>query len=159
MAFNNEQAATKVYELVKQACDEFRLRYEAKDTSKRVNFDIDGDYEPVAFSISVNEKINVVFVLSDLSVQVDERYSEAVAQATNAVNCRLAYGSFDYNYQKGQITYRLPTNYTGMDMDIETAKQLILLTFACVNKYNKPLSQVAEGAVSFDEFCQMIGGN
>ena len=158
MAFNNEQAATRVYSLVKQACDEFRLRYEAKDGSKRVNFDINGDYEPVAFSITVNEKINVVFVLSDLPVQVDEKYSQEVAQAVNVVNCRLAYGSFDYNYRKGQITFRLPTNYTDMSMEKETINSLIMLTYACVNKYNGLLIKVAKGIMLLDQFVKIVQG-
>ena len=158
MAFNKEKEASRVYKLVQEVCDGYKLRYAKDDQYKRVEFDIQGDHELVKHVVTVNEKINVVFVLSDLPVQVDEKYSQEVAQAVNVVNCRLAYGSFDYNYRKGQITFRLPTNYTDMSMEKETINSLIMLTYACVNKYNGLLIKVAKGIMLLDQFVKIVQG-
>ncbi|MBR2974164.1 MAG: hypothetical protein IKC47_00260, partial [Clostridia bacterium] len=146
MAFNKEKEAKRVYKLVQEVCDGYKLKYKTNDEELSVEFYIAGDKMEVKHLVCVHKDLCLVYVLSDLPFKADEGCTNEVAQAANLINSRLMAGSMDYSPKSLRLCYRLTTSYEGMDIQKEAIAPLLLYTYSVVNKYNYPLQKVATGA-------------
>ena len=158
MALSKDYTANKVYKLLKQVCDGYKLNYNSDDQRRTINFDVKGDHLDVSHKVVVHENLELVYVLSTMPFKAQEPYANDLAQAANLINSYLAVGSMDFNVKTNQVVFRIASNYTEMEMTKEAAAALILYTYSTVNKYNNYLHQVATGKITLNKFAAMMEG-
>ena len=144
--------AKSVYQIVCDLFDEKQLDYKKFEEDLVITIKMNGENLSMDFVIKIDEKRDLIRILSRLPVvfQGEKRLDGAIA--TSQINYGLADGSFDYNYNKGEIIFKITSSYKGCSV----SKDLIYYMMSCacytIDGYNDKLLALSEGKISVREF-------
>ena len=146
------EAALEVYEVVCQALDEMKWKYQRHEEKLVVTFGVSGEDMPMDFLIHVDEERSVVRLQSRIPVTVPEEkrleFNAAISHASYALN----YGGFDYDFSKGTVIYRHTITFLGSKLRTDAIKILIHSAVATVDKYNDRLFALSKGFLTLEKF-------
>ena len=144
--------AQSVYKILCDLFDEKELVYKKFEDDFVVTITVNGDNLSIDFVVKVDEERELIRVLSKLPVVFQDEKRLDGAIATSKINYGLADGSFDYNFEKGEIIFRITSSYKGCTV----SKDLIYYMMSCacytVDDYNDKLLALSEGKISVKDF-------
>ncbi len=151
----NIKRAKEVYNTLCKALNTKQWNYEKHPEDMVVTFSSVGDDIPMDFVVFIDAERSLVRMMSKLPFKFGEDKRVEGAIATSCANYRLADGSFDYDYSKGEVVFRLTATFK----DSLISEELLLYMVACscytVDEYNDKLLMVAKGLISIDQFISM----
>lgn len=144
--------AHSVYNTLCEMLDAKTLRYEKHPEDLVVTFVVKGDDMPMQFIVKVDEERELVRVMSPIPVTFEGDRCVDAAIATCQVNYRMADGSFDFDFRKGRILFRVTSSYADSLISKELLEYMIGLACYMVDEYNDKFLMLSKGMISVDEF-------
>lgn len=146
------KSAQNVYNTLCELLDEKELRYEKHVEDLVVAFTMRGDDFPMQFIVNIDAKRQLVRVLSPLPVTFEDDKRVEGAIATSQINYRLADGSFDYDYAKGKVIFRLTSSFADSLLSKDLFEFMLAVAMYTVDDYNDKLYMLAKGKMPIEDF-------
>lgn len=142
---NKVKQAKAVYKTLCEALDARSWKYQAHPEDLVVTFTATGEDLPMDFVALVDADKQLVQMASRLPFKFDKERRVDGAVAVAYVNFALVDGTFDYNYDTGEITFRITATF--MDSLISADLLLYMVACACitVDEFNDKLLMAAKG--------------
>lgn len=144
--------AQNVYNTLCEMLDEKEVHYEKHVEDLVVVFAMKGDDFPIQFIVNIDAKRQLVRVLSPLPVTFEDDKRVEGAIATSQINYRLADGSFDYDYAKGKVYFRMTSSFADSLLSKDLFEYMIAVSSYTVDDYNDKLYMLAKGKLSVEDF-------
>ena len=144
--------ANAVYSTVIKAFKELDWTYDEYKDDLVVVSGVKSEDLPIKFMIHIYAENQVIRLLSTLPFDVTEDKRIDLAIAVNHVNCQIIDGSFDYDIQKGEISFRMTSSYMDSVISTELIKYMISIAAGTIDQYNDKLYFISEGKLSIREF-------
>ena len=132
--------------------DEKDFHYEIHEEDLVVTFGMSGEDIPMHFVINIDAERDLIRVLSRLPFEFAEDKRVDAAIAICQINYRLADGSFDFDYKKGYVTFRMTSSYKDSLISMGVFEYMIAVASFTIDEYNDKLLMLAKGAIPVDEF-------
>lgn len=144
--------AQKVYDTLCEMLDDKQFTYDRHDDDLVITLVMHGEDIPMQIMFNVDAKREVIRLLSPIPAVFEEDKRLDGAIATSQINYRLADGSFDFDYKKGKVIFRLTSSF----MDSLISKDLLeyMIGVACytIDDYNDKLVMLANGELPVEAF-------
>lgn len=148
--------AKSVYQSLCQMLDDLDWHYEKIEEDLAIKCKSQGDDLPIDIAIMVKSQIEIVTLLSPMPFSIPQNRRTALAVAVSRANNGLADGSFDYDYQSGNICFRLTSSYTGSLVSKEMLKYMLMCSCYMIDEYNDKFLVVAKTNMTNDEIVEFI---
>ncbi len=128
--------ARKNYETLCRLLDSRQWHYSRHDEDLTITCGARGDDLPMDLNIEVDADRELIMLLSPMPFDIPEDRRDAMAVAVSTANYRIADGSFDYNYLKGRIVFRMTASYRGSVIGEELFEYLLFVSCSTIDEYN-----------------------
>lgn len=144
--------AQEVYKTLCEMLDDKNYSYDKHEEDLVVALVMHGEDIPMQIIFNVDDKREIIRLLSPIPVvfEDDKRLDGAIA--TSQINYRLADGSFDFDYQKGRVIFRLTSSYTDSQISKDLLEYMIGVACYTIDEYNDKLVMLAKGQLSVEDF-------
>jgi hypothetical protein len=132
--------------------DDNKVHYEKHDDDLVVTFIMGGNDIPMQFVLAIDVEHELIRLLSPIPVIFGDDKRVEGAIATCAVNYGLADGSFDYDFRKGRIMFRITSSYIDSLISKDLLEYMIAVSCITVDEYNDKFFMLAKGQFSIEEF-------
>ncbi len=149
---NRNQAAREALRCIGEMLDALNFTYETDDRLWTVRLTLGGDEMPVPVCFEVRPELSLVRLTSFLPFPVAPAALGETCLAMAAVNSYLMNGGFEYHTNSERIYFRMAQPYHGSVLTKETCRYMLGTCVETVTHYNGRFSDLAGGAVSFEEF-------
>lgn len=146
------RSARNVYDSLCEMLDEMKWRYNKFPEDLVVRFDVTGDDLPMQFVIAVDAERQLVRLLSPVPTKFGEDKRVEGAIATSQVNYKLADGSFDFSYEKGEVLFRMTSSFRDSLISKEMLSYMIRCACYTVDEYNDKFFMLAQGKMQIEDF-------
>jgi hypothetical protein len=136
--------------------DDNDLHYHKDESDLSVECAMRGDDLPIETSFSVDADRNLVIALSPLPFKVAEDKMLDMAIAVSTLNYKFANGSFDYDFGRGRIYFRMTASYRNSTLSKDAFFYLFGITVKTVDEYNDKLMMLAKGMITLEKFIENI---
>jgi len=152
MAETNNKSAKLVYQTLCEALDERGWNYNKEEEKLLVHFGVRGDDLPINFIIFVDEKRDILRLLSPMDYKFPEDKRVEGACATCVASYCMANGNFDYDLSDGRVSFRINTYFKGSLLSKNLINYMISCACAMVDKYNDKFLMIGKGMLSLADF-------
>lgn len=144
--------AQSVYKTLCAMMDEKNLHYTKHEDDLVITFTMNGEDIPMDVVLNVDADRELIRLLSPIPVvfEGDKRLDGAIA--ASQINYRLADGSFDFDYPKGKVLFRMTSSYIDSLISKEVFEYMVAVSCYTIDEYNDKLFMLAKGKLSLDEF-------
>lgn len=146
------KSAQNAYNTLCDMLDEKGMHYKKHPEDLIVTFTMSGDDIPMEFVINVDAKRELIRVLSPVPVTFEDDKRIEGAIATSLVNYRLVDGSFDYDYKKGKVLFRMTSSYIDSLLSKDLFEYMIAVASFTIDEYNDKFLMLAKGQLSIESF-------
>lgn len=146
--------AQQVYQTLCDTLDARNWHYNKTEEKLAVSFGVNGDDLPMEFVIIVDEKRQLVRLMSMMSYKMPEEKRVEGAIATVAASHGMLNGSFDYNLSDGAIMFRMTTSYWGSQLGQGQFAFMIDCACAMVDRYNDKFFALSKDMMTIQDFLQ-----
>lgn len=153
---NKGERAKEVYEALCASIENRGWHYSKEEALLLVHFGVSGEDIPMQFIIVVDENRQLVRLMSRLPFNMEEDKRIEGAIATCAATNKLANGCFDYDIQKGSITFRMTASYRESDISDGLFRYMINCSAQTVDEYNDKFFAISKGLLSISDFLDSI---
>lgn len=146
------KAAQNMFSALCAFLDEKKLKYQKDEEDLTVNFAMEGKSFPLEFVFIIDEKRDLIRIHSPISAQfVGERLLDGAIAACQ-VNWTMADGSFDYDYRKGIIWFRLTSSYKDSLISKDVFFYMLSVALYAMEEYNDKFFLLSKGEIDIEEF-------
>lgn len=146
------QNAQKVFNTLCAMMDEKKLKYEKHEEDFVIDFIMGGDDLPMQMIVNVDAERQLIRLLSVIPVTFPkEKRTEAAVAACLATD-KLAVGSFDFDYKKGTVYFRLNSSYIDSLISKDLFVYMVGVSTNTVDEYNDKFFLLAKGKITLEEF-------
>lgn len=146
------QMGQNVYDTICKMFDEKGFHYKRFDEDLAINCTVRGDDIPMELIFMVRADRQIVQLHSPMPFTVPEDKRVDIALATTVVNNMLIDGSFDFDFSKGKISFRLTASYIESILGKELFEYMLMVSAATIDEYNDKFMMMAKGMMSFEQF-------
>lgn len=150
-----ELNAKKIYDLVISVLDKRGWHYDNSEEMV-IRYSVKGDDLPIDFVINIDVERQFLQILSPFSFNFSEEKRVEGAVAVSALNLMLLYGSFDYNFEKGIICYRMTVPFSESEIGFGLIDFLVSCTCSLIDDYNDSLFALGKGYININEFMEKL---
>lgn len=145
MADSIKMLAMKNYRSLLDAFEMHNWKFDHNDREMKINYDVNGNYFNMKFTIKVVAEKQLVILTSKLPCKFPREKSGIAAMVICAANYALSDGRFDFNIDDSSITFKMTGNYRGSLLSKEA--YTFLLDYSCwaIDKFYKPFNDVITG--------------
>ena len=154
MAETNNKSAKLVYQTLCEALDERGWNYEKEEDKLLVHFSVRGDDLPMNFIIFVDEKRDILRLMSPMDYKFPEDKRVEGACAACIASFGMANGNFDYDLSNGRVSFRINTYFKGSLLSKNLIKYMIDCACAMVDHYNDKFFMLGKGMLSLADFIE-----
>jgi len=134
--FKQKRLAKTVFGLLCDVLDENDIKYKKSKGAFALNFSIHGEDLSIPLDIVVDADISDVLIMSALPFVIPKERREAIAVAVCEVNSFIADGCFDFQYQIGEITFRISANFSNSMVGKDMLDYLVLRALTTIDEFN-----------------------
>lgn len=145
------KAEQPMYEQLCEALDERNWKYNKDEEKDMVKVGFTTDSLPVELRLWIDQKRELVRLVSVLPFKVKEDKRVDAAIAISAVNNRMVDGSFDYDITDGHIIFRMAHSYKECKVESELFQYMVDCSVAMVEKYSAKFLGISTGMLSLEE--------
>lgn len=148
--------AKEVFRSLCAAFDADGWTYDADEKELTIESGVQGEDLPIPIDIEVDAERMLVSLISRLPFCVEKERRREMAVAVSRANNGLVDGSFDYDYNTGDILFRITVSF--LDSLIAANALRSMVHFACfaVDAYNDKFLQVNGNDMDCDEVADFI---
>ena len=146
------KSAQNVYKTLCAMLDEKELKYEKHEDDLVVTFFLGGDDIPMQFVLNVDSERQLIRLLSPIPVTFEGDKCKEAAIAACQVNYRIADGSFDFDYKKGRILFRMTSSYIDSLISKDVFEYMVAVASYTVDEYNDKFFMLAKGQIPLEVF-------
>ncbi len=154
MSENNNARAT--FDTLCLALDNMDWKYNKHEEDLTVTCGAQGDDLPIEFVIDVNEKRELVILLSQMPYTIEEGKRLELAIAISAVNNMIVDGCFDYNVKTGKIVFRMTNCFADSVLHDEVFAYMMLISSKTIDEYNDKFFMIGKGMLSLEQFLSSL---
>lgn len=153
MAQDKKAAARKVYDSMIKALNKKGWKFkESTDGKMVISSDYQGEDIPIGFIVRVDEERQVLQFLSQLPFSISESKRVDAAIAVCVANWWMVNGSFDYNFENGNIIFRLTTSFVDCEVGEDFFMSMIATAVVTTDEYNDKFLMLSKGTLSLEQF-------
>jgi len=144
--------AENVFQTLCGMLDALEIKYEKAEKDLVVNFYIKGEDVPMRFLMNIDADRELICLTSPIFVKFegDKRLDGAIA--TCQANFRLADGSFDYDFSRGIVAYRMTSSYIESLISKDLFQYMLVIACRTVDEFNDKFMLLAAGKLPLEEF-------
>ena len=148
--------AAQTYHTFCEALDDLGWKYERLDEDLMIRCAASGKDLPMELLIYVRKDPKTFGIYSPLPFKIAENKVIDIAVALSMVNNRLVHGCFDYDWNYGEIKFRIQEFYEGMIVSGEVCKYLVACASQTIDRYNDMFLAINEGMMSIAQFAEQM---
>lgn len=153
---DKKQATQDVYNQLRGYLEEQDIKYDHNDDEKNIWFAMRGDDLRILIDITVDEKNQMVKVLSPLEFEIPQELREEVALVINQLNFTIINGGIDYDFESGRLAFRINATFEDSIIGNGTLHYLIGTAVNTVEAFNDKLYMVANGVMSAQQYLKQL---
>ena len=150
------EVAKKVYDKLCEVFDKRDIRYRKDDENMIVHLGISGDDLPMDFIVIIDEKRQLMRLISPLPFKMPEDKRMEGAIATCAATYAITEGSFDYDISDGTISFRMTASFRESDIGEELFMYMVAYSSAVVDEYNDKFFAIGKGLLDISDYLDNI---
>ncbi|MBP3437527.1 MAG: hypothetical protein J6K61_06465 [Clostridia bacterium] len=154
---NNEKLlkAQEVYAKVCAMLDSKNWKYDKEESKLKIRCTLHGDDIPVDFMMKVDPERYIVSYISWMPFHMPEDKRVEGAVAVTVAGYGLVDGSFDYDINDGEITFRLTASYRGgVELTEELFEYMVYVATSTVDRYNDKFLMLSKGNMTLQQFIE-----
>lgn len=134
--FRKKKLAKNVFGLLCEVLDENDIKYKKSKGAFALEFSVHGEDLSVPLDIVVDADLSDVLIMSALPFVIPKERREAIAVAVCEINSYVADGCFDFQYQTGEITFRISANFSNSIVGKDLLDYLVLRAIKTIDEFN-----------------------
>ena len=146
------KTAQNIYDTLCAMLDEKDVKYVKHEEDLVITFTMVGDDLPMGFMLNIDAERELIRLLSPIPVTFEDDKRLEGAIATSQINYRIADGSFDYNYKKGTVIFRLTSSYIDSLISKDLLEYMVGVAGYTIDEYNDKLVMLAKGELPLEAF-------
>ena len=154
--FNQKKLAKNVFNDLCEVIGENGTKYTANKKNLAVTCLMRGEHTLVALDIAVNANDMTVLAISPLLFTVSKERRDVFAVAVSSLNAYLPDGHFDFDYQTGELNFRMILSFANSLIDKQALRYLASTMLKTVDGNNDKLQSVANGNSSVEEIAALL---
>jgi hypothetical protein len=147
-------AAKSVYYAITSALNNKQLKYQSEPDQFRCHLSFSTDDLDVKVTIFVDAERELIRLISFLPFTFPEDKRIDGALAAIIANHGMIHGSFDFDFDDGQMIFKLTNSYKGGPIDDECVHYLLGVTVSTIDKYDDQFLAIAKGYMSLSDFIE-----
>lgn len=151
---DKHQQALKTFETICAMLDAREWKYDRDDENMRIICRVTGEDLPVDVVFLVQEKQQVVTLLSPLPFKMAEEKRVDGALAVAVANYGLINGTFDYDLRDGEIRFRMVSSFLESDLNAELFAYMLICSVSTVDDYNDKFMMLNKGLMTLEQFIE-----
>ncbi|MGN1409153.1 MAG: hypothetical protein ACI4XJ_03155 [Eubacteriales bacterium] len=156
MSDNRFEAAKNVYDKLCEVFDKRDITYHKDDENMVVNLGITGDDLPMDFVMIIDEKRQLMRLMSPLPFRMPEDKRLEGAIAACAATYAITEGSFDYDISDGSISFRMTASFIESDIGEDLFMFMVAYASTIVDEYNDKFFMIGKGLLGISDFLEQI---
>ncbi len=153
---DKKQAAQNVYKQLRNYLDEQDIKYDRNDEEMNIWFAMRGDDMRVPLDIRIDEKYQMVKVLSPLEFKIPQEFREDMARVINQLNFMIINGCIDYDFETGSVAYRINATFEDSIIGNGTLHYLIGTAINTVEAFNVKFFLIVNGKMSAQAYLKKL---
>ncbi len=149
---NKAEKARRVYETMCASIENRGWRFSKEEDQLLVRFGVRGEDIPMQFIMVVDEDRQLIRLMSRLPFNMSEDKRIEGAIATCAATNKLANGCFDYDLEKGSITFRMTASYRESEIGEGLFLYMIDCSAGTVDDINDKFYAISIGSLDISGF-------
>ena len=152
---NNTNELARAKKVFEDLCNSLDIRhwdYEKYDEALAVAFMAGGEDIPMSFIVMVDPAHQIIRLVSRLPFTVPEDKRVDVAIATCAASYALTDGNFDFDIEKGIVSFRLTASFRESDIGDGLFEYLVMFSGLVVDRFNDKFLALCKGIIDVDVF-------
>lgn len=150
-----ELSAKKIYDTAISVLDKRGWHYSTEE-DMIIRLKVKGEDLPIDLVLVVDKEKQILQMLSPLPFEFSEEKRVEGSIATCAINYNLLYGNFDYNFDKGNICYRMIVPFHDSEIGFGLIDFLVSCICSLVDDYNDKLLALGKGYIDINEFMEKL---
>jgi hypothetical protein len=135
----------RIFDALRANLDGEGLRYDVLESATVLRFGFRTEQHQWRCVAEVREAQDLLLLVSFLPKRADEAQRPAVAELMMRLNCNLAIGNFELDYDKGEARFRTSLDLEGAGVAPTLIRQLVRANLSTVARYIGALERVAAG--------------
>lgn len=149
---SNLTRAQKVYNDLCAILEENDWKFSKDDDALTIHFTATGEDIPMDFVLKTDPGRQILSLYSKMPFTAPESQKDDMAVACCVAGNGLWDGSFDFDYESGEIMYRMTASFIGSDIGKGLFRYMIGMAGKVVDRYNDKLLAVCNGSMSLNDF-------
>lgn len=156
---DKKQTAQNAYKQLCGYLQEQDIKYDSNEDEKNIWFAMRGDDLRILIDITVDEKNQMVKVLSPLEFKIPQKLREDVALVINQLNFMIINGCIDYDFGTGNVAFRINATFEDSLIGNGTLHYLIGTAVNTVEAFNDKLYMIANGVMTPQQYLNKLTSN
>ena len=153
---NSHERALEVYRALCANFDGRGWKYRGREEDLSLECGVSGDDLAIELKLNVDEKRDLLILLSRLPFRVDEEKRVDMAVAVSIVNNMLVDGFFDYDIKEGTLYFRMVACYRESTLGNELFTYLVMCSSSTIDEYNEKFMMLGTGMISIQQFLEKV---
>ena len=149
--FKQKKLAKTVFGLLCDVLDENDVKYTKQKGKYGLNCSLQGDDLPVHLDVVVDIALSDVLAMSVLPFSIPKERRDTIAVAVCEVNTYVSDGCFDFQWQTGEITFRISANFSNSIVGKELLDYLVRATLTTVDEFNEKFLFLSKSELSAEQ--------
>lgn len=153
MAYNPNQQAKNIHDLIEKTFQSEDLKYTEVDAGENYHFRLkfSGEDLPMDLSFFVDTKRQLIRVVSYLPVHAPKDKFSNIALALAIINYRLNCGCFNLDLSDGSMSFCLNATFKGSIIAADIIQSLLATSLSTIEKYNDKLFMLSKGMIKVED--------
>lgn len=154
MADEQQIKAKKIYSTMVSALKKSDWHFAEDEDNLTIISSFSGEDIPIKYIIQVDAEREVVQFMSPMMFRMPEDKRVDGAIAVCVANYGMVNGSFDYNINDGEISFRLTTSYVGCEIGEEFFMHMMVVALSTTDRYNDKFLMLSKGVITVQQFVE-----
>lgn len=148
--------AKNVYDMIISTLESQDFKFQKSDEDMRVAFQIETDNLPVIISVVTDFERQLIRIVAGYSIVFPEDKRVDGAIAACVTNRNLVAGGFDYDYESGEIVFRISSSFAGSVISPDAFMYLVRRAYRTCLAYDQKLDNLAKGQLTLAAYLYMF---
>ena len=148
--------AQSVYKSMCDGLQEAKINFAKVEADLLVKFSFSGDDLSMPCIMYIDAERELIRLYSTVPMTIKASKREEVAIAASLVNYQLADGCFEFDYQTGELKFRIAASYTDSLISNEVFRYLVFVSIGTIDIHNDRFFKLVNNMLTLDNFLAKI---